>query len=137
MNLAIVALTLVGAAQAGALWYVTRALRRLHGLETRLGHLADAISLLAETSEAGFRSTAVEIARIAERTAGTSAVESGTTTRRIAKAVKRGRSSKEIAAEERLAEGEVNLRLHLTKAAAARRMRTKSAKEDGHAALRA
>jgi hypothetical protein len=137
MNLAIVALALVGVVQVGALWYVVRGLRRFDRLETRVAHLTDALSLLAETSEAGFRSTAVEIARIAERATGAAAVESGTTTRRIAKAVKKGRSSAEIAAEERLAVGEVNLRLHLAKSAAARRSRTKSAKEADRGALRA
>jgi hypothetical protein len=121
----------------GALWYVVRGLRRLDRLETRLGHLTDALSLLTETSESGFRSTAVEIARIAERTASESVAASGTTTRRIARAVKKGRSTAEVAAEERLAEGEINLRLHLAKSAAARRMRTKAPKETEHGALRA
>jgi hypothetical protein len=137
MNLAIVALTLVGVIQVGALWYVMRGLRRLDRLDTRLGHLTDALSLLTETSEAGFRSTAVEIARISERIAVPAAAASSTTTRRIAKAVKRGRSAAEVAAEERVSEGEVNLRLHLAKSAAARRLRTKTAKEAGHGSLRA
>jgi hypothetical protein len=137
MNLAMVALTVVGVIQVGALWYVMRGLRRLDRLETRMGHLTDALSLLTETSEAGFRSTAVEIARIAERTAAPLAAASGTTTRRIAKAVKKGRTTAEVAAEERLSEGEVNLRLHLANSAAARRMRTQTAKETDHGALRA
>jgi hypothetical protein len=137
MNLAIVALTLVGVIQLGALWYVLRGLRRLGRLEARLGHLTDALSLLTETSEAGFRSTAVEIGRIAERTSVPSAVESVTASRRIAKAARKGRSSAEIAVEERVSEGEVNLRLHLAKSAAARRLRTKTAKEADHGALRA
>jgi len=137
MNLAIVALALVGGIQIGALWYVMRGLRRLDRLETRLGHLIDALSLLTETSEAGFRSTAAEIARIAERTAAPAAEVSGATTRRIAKAVKKGRTAAEVAADERLSEGEVNLRLHLAESAAARRSRTKTAKEAGHGALRA
>jgi hypothetical protein len=137
MNLAIAALTLVGVVQIAALWYVVRAFRRFTRLETRLGHLTDALSLLTETSEAGFRSTAVELARIAERGAGESAVAPGTTNRRVAKAAKKGRSVAEIAAEERLAEGEVNLRLHLARSAAARRPQAKTAKETEHGALRA
>jgi hypothetical protein len=137
MNLAIVALSVVGVIQVGALWYVMRGLRRLDRLDTRLGHLTDALSLLTETSEAGFRSTALEVARIAERSAVPAAAASSTTTRRIAKAVTKGRSAAEVAAEERVSEGEVNLRLHLAKSAAARRLRTRTAKETNHGSLRA
>jgi hypothetical protein len=139
MNLAIAALTLVGVIQVGALWYVLRGLRRLDHLEARLGHLTDALSLLTETSEAGFRSTASEIARIAERAESSAvpAAAAAATSRRIARAAKTGRSTADIAAEERLAEGEVNLRLHLAKSAVARRTRTKASKEADHGALRA
>jgi hypothetical protein len=137
MNFAVIALTLVGVVQTAALWFAVRGLRRLDRLEARLGHLTDGLSLLTETSESGFRTTALEIGRIAERTASVSAVESGTTTRRIAKAVKKGRSTTEIAADERLAEGEVSLRLHLAKSAAARRLSAKTTKEANHGALRA
>jgi hypothetical protein len=137
MNLAIASLALVGTVQIGALWYVLRGLRRLDRLEARLGHLTDALSLLTETSEAGFRSAAVEIARIAERADAPTAAASSTATRRITKAAKKGRSTTEIAAQERLAEGEVNLRLHLAQAAAARRLRSKVSKEADHGALRA
>jgi hypothetical protein len=137
MNLAIVALTVVGFVEAGVLWYVARGLRRLEGVESRLGHLADAMALLTETAETGFQSTASEIGRIAERTSAATAVASGLVTRRVATAAKKGRSSTEIAATERVAEGEVNLRLHLAKSAAARRLKTRSAQETGHAALRA
>jgi len=137
MNLAIAALTLVGVIQVGALFYVLRGLRRLGRLETRLGHLTDALSLLTETSEAGFKSTAVEIARIAERAAEPAAQTSTSATRRVAKAAKKGKTPAEIAAVERLAEGEVNLRLHLAKASAARRLRPRGSREAEHGALRA
>jgi hypothetical protein len=137
MNLAIAALTLVGVIQIGALWYVLRGLRRLDRLEARLGRLTDALSFLTETSEAGFRSTAVEIARIAERAEAPAAAASGATSRRIAKAAGKGRSTAEIASQERLSEGEISLRLHLARSAAARRLRAKGQKEADHAALRA
>ena len=137
MNFTIVALTLVGVVQAAAFWYVARGLRRLDRIEARVGHLTDTLSLLTETSESGFRSTAVEIARIAERTAAAAPAASGTTTRRITKAAKKGRTAGEIASDERLAEGEVSLRLHLAESAAVRRSTTKTAKESGHVAMRA
>lgn len=138
MNLAIVALTLVGVMQVGAFWYVLRGLRRLERLETRLERLTDALSLLTETSEAGFRSAAMEIARIAERaSAPTAPPPAAETTRRIARAAKKGKTPAEIASDERLAEGEINLRLHLAKSAAARRLRTKASKEADHGALHA
>jgi hypothetical protein len=136
MNLAIMALTLVGVVEVAALCYVARGLRRLEQVDSRLSHLADALSLLTETAESGFRSTAVEIGRIAERTVTASSVAPATTVRRIATAVKKGRTPGDIAAEERMSEGEVNLRLHLAKSAAARRARTKTSKEAEHAALR-
>ena len=136
MNLAVVALTLVGVVDAAALWYVARGLRRLEHVESRLAHLTDALSLLTETAESGFRSTAVEIGRIAERTASATTAASGTASRRIASAVKKGQSTSAIAAEERMAEGEVNLRLHLAKSAAVRRARTRTSREADHGTLR-
>jgi hypothetical protein len=137
MNFAVVALTLVGIVEAAALWYVARGLRRLQNVESRIGHLTDALSLLTETAESGFRSTAVEIGRIAERAASAPAAAPAAAVRRIATAVKKGRATSEIAAEERMAEGEVNLRLHLAKSAAAHRAKARATKEAGHGALRA
>lgn len=137
MNLAILALALVGVIETAAFWFVVRGLRRLDRMESRLGHLTDALALLTETAESGFRSTAVEISRIAERNALTAAGMPGGATRRIAAAAKKGRAASDIAVEEQMAEGEVNLRLHLAKSAAARRLKTHSLKETSHAALRA
>lgn len=136
MNLAIITLTFVGVVEAGVLWYVARGLRRLEQVESRLGHLTDALTLLTETAEAGFRSSATEIGRISELAASGSTAASGLATRRIAAASKKGRSSADIAAEERVSEGEVNLRLHLAKSAAARRMKIRTSKEVEHGALR-
>lgn len=136
MNLAIIALTLVGVVEAAVLWHVARGFRRLEGIESRLGHLTDALTLLTETAESGFRSSAVEMGRIADRASTASVTASETAIRRMSTALKKGRSTTDIAAEERVAEGEVSLRLHLAKAAAARRMNTRTAKEAGHGALR-
>jgi hypothetical protein len=136
MNFAVVALTLVGVVEAAAFWYVARGLRRLEHVESRLAHLNDALALLTETAESGFRSTAAEIGRIAERTAAAATATPATAVRRIASAAKKGRSTSDIAAEERLAEGEVSLRLHLAKSVAARRAKTRTPKEADHGALR-
>jgi hypothetical protein len=136
MNLAIVALTLVGVVEAAALFVVARGLRRLAHVDSRLGHLTDALTLLTETAEAGFRANAAELGRVAERSVATSPAASGLVTRRIATASKKGRAASEIAAEERIAEGEVNLRLHLAKSAAARRLKTGGAREASHGSLR-
>ena len=66
MNYLVIALTVVGAAQAVVLWVVSRRLNRLDQVEARLGHLTDALTLLAETAESGFRANAQEVARIAD-----------------------------------------------------------------------
>jgi hypothetical protein len=135
MNLVIIALILVGIVEAAALVVVARGLRRMAHVDSRLGHLTDALTLLSETTEAGFRANAAEIERVAERSGATSAGASGLVARRITTASRRGRPAAEIAAEERIAEGEVNLRLHLAKSAAARRLRTGRGQEASHGAL--
>ena len=136
MSLAIIALTLVGLVEAGMLWYVARGLRRLDGVETRVGHLADAVALLTEAAEAGFRSNASEIGRMAEQAVAGAATPSALATRRMATAARKGRPAGDIAAAEGVSEGEVNLRLHLAKSAASRRQKAKASKEAGSGALR-
>jgi hypothetical protein len=81
MNLAISTLALVGLVETGVLWFVARGLRRLEQVESRLGHLTDALTLLAETAEAGFHANAMEIGRMVERASTTSVLESGLITR--------------------------------------------------------
>ena len=81
--------------------------RRLGRFDQRLAHLTDALSLLTETAEIGFRANASEIGRLGERAA------SNTATGRVLSAVRRGRSVPQIAADEEMSEGEVRLRLHL------------------------
>ncbi len=66
---------LYGAGVLGAVLVVTlvvlsckllRALRELDQMGDRLAHFADALTLLTETSEVGFRSTARELARLTD-----------------------------------------------------------------------
>jgi hypothetical protein len=129
MNLAIIGLTVVGIVEAAALWAVFRGLRRLDRVDSRLGQLSDALLMLTETAETGFRANAAELARVVERAGESSSAASGLVSRRIAGAAKKGRAVAEIAAQERVAEGEVNLRLHLAKSAASRRQKAGTAKE--------
>jgi hypothetical protein len=136
MSYAVVVLTFVGLLDAVLLWVTGRRLQRLDRVEERLGHLAEAISLLTETAEAGFRTTAGEIARAGrELTAQAVATTSRATTRRVAAAARKGQPASEIARAEQVSEGEVNLRLHLARAAIQNKGRRRNEAE--HAAMRA
>ena len=86
--------------------------RRLGRFDQRLAHLTDALSLLTETAEAGFRTNAAELGRLGERPTGGRAV-SMTATDRVLRAERLGQSLQQIAADEQMSEGEVRLRLHL------------------------
>jgi hypothetical protein len=98
--------------QIGLLWRNLSTTRSLRRAEQRLGQLHDALALLTETSEAGFRAMATEIERLGE--AGTRRREPRVNVARLAAAVRRGRTVSELAAEEGVSEGEVALRLHLS-----------------------
>jgi hypothetical protein len=97
--------------QIGLLWRNLSVARTLERAETRIGHLADALALLTETSESGFRTMAAEIERLAD--AGGRKVGGRVNLARLAAAARRGQSVSEIAAAEGVSEGEVSLRLHL------------------------
>ena len=110
---ALSALVTVGILELGLFFWMTRSLRNQQQLEGRLGHLTDALSLLTETTEAGLRANAVEIARIAAQPASKRVISQRTATSRVARARGRGRTTEQIAADERMSEGEVHLRLRL------------------------
>ena len=97
--------------QIGLLWRNLSMTRTLERAEARIGHLSDALALLTETSETGFRTMASEIERIAE--SGGRKREPRVNVARLAAAARRGRTVAEIAAAEGVSEGEVMLRLHL------------------------
>lgn len=105
-----VAVAALGLVQAALLWRLLRLGRDLRTYDERSGHLSDAVSLLTETTEASFRAVALEVERLASTGP---ARATRTSTRRVAAAARRGRSVQEIAATERVSEGEVRLRLHL------------------------
>jgi hypothetical protein len=105
-----VAVAVLSVVQAALLWRLLRLGRDLRTYDERFGHLSDAVALLTETTEASFRAVALEVERLA--TSGP-ARAARTSTRRVAAAARRGRSIQEIAATEKVSEGEVRLRLHL------------------------
>jgi len=128
------ALTLLSAAQAWLLWRLSRMVAATARLEDKVGHLGDALSILTETSEAGFKAIADELTRRA--VAPAPSARSKTPIARLRAAARKGTSIADIAAAEHMSEGEVRLRLHLADRAPASRARTKTA-EGAVDALRA
>ena len=102
--------------------------RRLVRLDERLAHLTAGISLLTDTAEGGLRDVAQEIERLAALGAKTAKPKTrAATQRRVSNAARRGRSVQDIAATEKMAEGEVRLRLQMANAAS---------REKAHATVR-
>jgi hypothetical protein len=128
-----VALAAVLTLQGWILWRLLGAMASVPRMEERLNHFGDALTLLTETTEGGFRAVAMELDRAAAQ-AGPAAKKPAAprpTSARISAAAKRGRSIEEIAATEQLSEGEVRLRLHLAKQAAqAKATRAKRGRQD-------
>ena len=91
-----------------ATWCLRRVLGRLSRLDERLASVLHTLMLLTDTMEAGFQTLGRPPSNTSERR-GSGARKQ----RRVVGAAGRGRSPKEIAAAEELAEGEVHLRLHL------------------------
>jgi len=111
----------LGAAWVIVLWKAVGLLRSLAGLEDRVARLTDALALLADTTETGFRSLTEQMVPVAAASApGPRRAEQAirTTTGRVVRASKQGQTAVEIAAAEQVSEGEVRLRLNLAQAAA-------------------
>jgi len=124
MTYLIATLCLVGLVQIALSWKLMEGLYQVRRADDRLAHLADALGLLTETNESGFRAMALEVGRLGESRALKDTPRPST--RRVATAVRRGRSVEEIAAAEQVSEGEVRLRLHM----ANEQKRTKSKKSE-------
>ena len=110
-----VTLLVVGVAQSVLSVKLIQQIGALRQVEARVEHLNDALALLTEATESGFRSTAVELQRVA-------AVQRHSddpldVQRRLERAVSLGGSVAQIAGHEGLSEGEVRLRLHMAKTA--------------------
>ena len=131
------ALTLLSAVQAWLLWRLSKMVAASARLEEKVGHLGDALSILTETSEAGFKAIADELTRRAV-VAPVPAARAKTPLARLKAAARRGTSIADIAAAEHMSEGEVRLRLHLAEhAPATARNRAKASTEGRADALRA
>jgi hypothetical protein len=115
------ALLVLSAVQAWLLWRLSRMVAASARLEEKVGHLGDALSILTETSEAGFKAIADELTRQAASPAAASRAKAPIA--RLKAAARKGTSIADIAAAEQMSEGEVRLRLHLSEAAGATRKR--------------
>lgn len=108
---AIVIVSVVGLLQLVLLWRVLRAARAWGRVEERVAHFGKVLTLLTETNETGFTAVAAEIARARDDVA--TAAPPRATNRSVAAALRGGRSSRQVAAERDMAEGEVMLRGYL------------------------
>lgn len=110
-SLLITAAAVLLAVQIVLLWRLVRLSGEAQRRDERLAQLSDAMSLLTEATESGFRTIAAELERQADGTRARPAKTVSVT--RVAAAARRGRSHAEIAASEGVSEGEIALRLHL------------------------
>lgn len=113
-------LVVLAVVETGALLWLIRRVRSLQGLERveqRLSGLTDALTLLTETSEAGFRAGASEIARLGAGLSTPPAAPSRTRTRQARTPVRSGAAARRTTASESASEGERRLRLKVEKAA--------------------
>jgi|SRR5690606_30792022 hypothetical protein len=113
---------------------LVQALRAVVQLEQHVTRLQEGTNLLTDTVEMGFRQVAAELERLAQAVPAAAApparpAQARATTARVKAASGRGRSVREIAAEEQVSEGEVRLRLSLAEAAAKSRARTAAVEE--------
>jgi hypothetical protein len=92
-----------------AVWRTSRA-QRMRTLEERVAHLCDAMTLLSETAEGGFRAVALEVGRMNDALArlGTATVAAGAATSR--------RAVEDAAVDAQVSEGEMRLRRYLAEA---------------------
>lgn len=105
-----IGLALAVVAQSLVIVRVSRALDGIKRFGDRVAHLAAALELLTDTTEAGLGNVAVALDNsAAPRAARTTRAA---TSRRITSAARKGGSIEEIAARELLSESEV--RLHMT-----------------------
>lgn len=110
----LVVVGVVAVAEALVMIRLSKALTAAARFGERLAHLASALELLTDTTEAGLTNVARELERGAAVRASHSTRSA--TARRIAGAARRGTAPAEIASTEGLSESEVGLHLQLSKA---------------------
>ena len=110
-NYALAALVLIALAEALMIVRLSRALSAVTKFGERIQHLASAMELLTDTTEAGLGNVAVAL----ERSAPQRAVRTtrGATAKRIATAARSGKDIEEIAASESMSQSEVRLHLQM------------------------
>lgn len=86
----------------------------IEALDDRLAHLTAGLALLTDTTEVGLRDVAQEITRLSGPAPAAAAPRArAVSQRRVATAARRGKSVQQIAASEKMSEGEVRLRLNI------------------------
>jgi hypothetical protein len=105
------ALAVLAVGQTLAIWSLSKKIGAVGRANERLAHLAEALALLTDTTEAGLANVALELERAGGRRAARSTAR--VAGKRITSAVRRGRSIEEVAANEGLSESEVRLHLHM------------------------
>ena len=108
----VIALTLVIVAHTAMLWRVLALLRRPARTDDRLAHFAEALALLTDTTEAGLANVALELESTRRHTPR--GATRAATAKRIATAVRKGRSIDDIVADEAISESEIRLHLRMT-----------------------
>src|SRR5579872_26560 len=99
-------------AQTVAMVRMSRALKGAARLNERLGHFAEALALLTDTTEVGLANVAAELERSGQKRAAR-AVSRGSASKRIVNAARCGQAIDEIAATEAMSESEVRLHLKM------------------------
>lgn len=128
MGIVLGALLLTSGTVALVALRLIQALRVIVQLEHQVVRLQEGTNLLTDTVELGFRQTATELERLATQAQGVRppAPPARATTARVKAASSRGRSVREIAAQEQVSEGEVRLRLELAQAGTRNRPKSPS-----------
>lgn len=117
-------LVLVNLVVAAVGFRLLRQLSRIRRLQGQYEQLNTAVTLLTEATESGFRWTTAELQRvtaIVRRNRSTQDVQ-----HRLEQAVTLGKTARQIAGEEGLPEGEVQLRIHLADTPTAPTTRTET-----------
>jgi hypothetical protein len=112
MTYVVAAMVVVMVCETWCLWRVLEGLGVLQRVEDRLSNLAHMLLLLTDTTETCFQVVADQLEQESSQKSAPSAGRAARQ-RRVVGAARRGRSVTEIAVEEKVAESEVRLRLHL------------------------
>jgi hypothetical protein len=97
------------------LWRLSIALRTLLPLEDRITRLSHSVAMLTDATEGCFKVVSSQLTATAAASDGAPTARRQSRQRRVVGAARRGRSIKQIAAQEEVAEGEVALRVQLAR----------------------